>query len=455
MDLSNGTYVLSAVPPPCSSTVGAPCIPGGALPAHVVVTPNANRALHDTDWSNWQGRVGLAYHPLDKISILAGYARFYDNWSNGTQISQNVGGTWPSISLLNANSLNTSVPTASIGDPLTLGASTTQPAATPFNNATFYYNPKMKTPYSDQWNLGIEQGFGSSTVLSINYVGSHSGRLDLGGLQNTAQFPAAGTAAQVAARRPYPYIVPTNYDDHTGNSNYNALQTTLRRTSSHGLAYLLSYTWSKSIDLACSGSFGAEGCLLQDAYHPQADRSVSGFDLPHIFSASFVYEVPFGAGRKYSSKHRIVNDVVGGWDVNGIASLSSGTPYSITVSGDIANTGNTFVQANLVGDPNPAHRTASQWINTSAFRSPAAFTFGTFPRNALRSDTYKDVDLSLFKTFPLYRELNLQFRAEAFNLTNTSVFAAPGNVVGTTTFGVVSSIANSPRQLQFALKLQF
>ena len=152
---------------------------------------------------------------------------------------------------------------------------------------------------------------------------------------------------------------------------------------------------------------------------------------------------------------RLANGVLGGWSVNGIASYTSGTPYSVTVSGDIANTGNTAVQANLVGNPNPAHRTVSEWINPAAFVSPPRYTFGTFGRNALRSDPYKNLDLSVFKNFALSKEAALQFRAEAFNATNSVVFSAPSSVVGTTTFGSVGSTANTPRELQLALKLLF
>jgi len=455
MDLSNGTYVISAIPPACSSSVSAPCIPGGALPANVLVTPFGNRALHATDWTNWQPRVGLAYRATPKTSMLASYGRVYDNWSIATQISQNVGGTWPSHTLINGNSLNTNVPTSNILDPLNLGTTLNQPSASPFTNATFYFDPHMQTPYADEWNISLQQGLGSNTVMSVGYVGSHGGRLDLGGLNNTAMVAAPGTAAQVAARRKYPYIVPTNYDQSKGNSNYHSLQTTLRRTTSRGLTYLVSYTWSKSIDIACSGSFGSEGCQLQDPYNPRADRSVSGFDLPHNFSASAVYELPFGVGRQFQSSHRLLLGLLGGWDVNTIVTLTSGTPYSLTVPGDIANTGNTFVQAVQVGDPVPAHRTPSQWINPKSFTAPAPFTFGTFPRNGLRSDRFKDWDLSLFKSFPIYGEANIQLRAEAFNLTNTPVFSAPGNSVGSLTFGVVSTTANSPRQLQFAAKVTF
>jgi hypothetical protein len=455
MDLRKGIYILSAVPPACSVTRGAPCIPGGVLPAHVVVTPNSNRALHNTDYSNWQGRVGLAYQATERISIHAGYGRYYDEWSYVTQQAQSFSGTWPSVSLLTANSLNQTSPTVTIQDPLNLGSTKITPAATPFNNATYYRSPDMLSPYSDQWNIGIEQHIGDSTAFTVAYAGSHNSRIDLGGLSNTAQYAAPGTAADVASRRKYPYIIPTNFDDSTGNSNYHSLQTTLNKRTSGGLTYLISYTWSKSIDLACSGSAGVEGCQLQNPYNPQADRSVSGFDLTHIFSGSLVYELPFGTGRRYSSGHALVNSVLGGWQINTITSLSSGTPYTLTVSGDIANVGNTFVRPNLVGNPVPQHRSPNQWINPSAFVTPPRYTFGTFGRNALRSDWYRDVDLSVFKNFSLPERTSLEFRAEAFNLTNTTVFGKPGSTVGTPTFGVVSSTANTPRQLQFALKLKF
>ncbi len=140
---------------------------------------------------------------------------------------------------------------------------------------------------------------------------------------------------------------------------YNALLATLNRTTSNGLTYLISYTWSKSIDLACSGNYGVEGCLLQNFYNPRADRSVSGFDLTNIFSANIVYELPFGFGKPFSSNNPALNYLIGGWQINGITTLTSGTPYSITANGDLANTGNTFVQANKIANPVPANRSAA------------------------------------------------------------------------------------------------
>jgi outer membrane receptor protein involved in Fe transport len=458
IDLSNGTYLVSAVPAACSSTVGAPCIPGGALPANVLQTPFGNRALHKTDFSNWQPRLGIAYRASPKTSFLAGYSRFYDEWNSVVQFSQNVGGNWPSVSELNQDTLNTTTPTAPIANPLSQGGGAViQPPATPFSETAFYFDPRFKTPYTDQWNLQVEQGIGANTVLTLAYSGSHSNRLDLGGLYNTAEFPAPGDAAAVASRRQYSYITPTNYDKSGGNSNYNALQASLKKTMSRGLTYLLSYTWSKSIDLASSGSFGAEGTLLQNPYDPQADRSVSGFDLTNIISGATNYQLPIGRGQLLNLNSGIANALLGGWSINGVFTYTSGTPYSVTVNGDIANTGNTFVQADLVGNPTPTNRTAAKWLNPSAFATPPAFSFGTFGRNALRSDAFKDFDFSVFKSFPLVRESTIQFRAEAFNLLNDVVFAAPDSTVGDPTFGAVSATAPgyNSRELQFALKVQF
>jgi hypothetical protein len=456
MDLSNGTYIVSAVPPACSSSRGAPCIPNGRLPAGVVVTKNSNGNLHYTDYSNIQGRLGMAYRLRDTTSIRAGYSRFYDEWNGITQSPQNIGGTWPSVGALNINSQNQNIPTATIGNPLGFAESgLLYPPDTPFGSPSFYYDPHLKTPYVDNWNLEVDQQLVASTTISVAYVGSHSSRLDLGGLHNTAEFPGPGNAATVASRRPFPYITATNYDTSGGNSNYNALQLSLNRSTGNGLTYLLSYTYSKSIDLACSGSYGVEGCELQNAYNPRADRSVSGFDLTHSFSGSLSYELPFGAGKPVNPSNKILRAVVDGWQLNAIVVLRSGTPYDVIYEGDLANTGNTFVRANLVGNPSLEHPTPSEWFNTNAFAIPVPYTFGDLGRNSLRSEWFRNFDCSFLKRSPITDRAQLEFRVEAFNALNDVVFAAPGNVINGPNFGVITSTANTPRQLQLALKLSF
>ena len=202
LDLSDGTYLLSALPPQCSSSQAAPCIPNGTLPAHVGVN-NRGGNFHHTDYANFQPRLGIAYRLRDTTSLRAGYGRSYDEWNGYAQTPQNIGGTWPSVGSLNVNSQNQNVVTATIGNPVGLGSTTLQPAANPFGSSHFYYDPHLKTPFNDHWNLEIDQQLGS-TALSVMYVGERGRDLDLGAIFNTAQFPGPGDAAVVASRRPFP-----------------------------------------------------------------------------------------------------------------------------------------------------------------------------------------------------------------------------------------------------------
>jgi len=454
LDLSDGTYLLSALPPPCSSTQAAPCIPNGALPAHVVVNSNGGN-FHHPDYTNWQPRVGIAYRVRDTTSLRAGYGRSYDEWNGYAQTPQNIGGTWPSVGSLNVNSQNQNLVTATLGNPVGLGSTTLVPAANPFGSSHFYYDPHLKTPLADHWNFEIDQQLGSLTDLSVIYVGERGRNLDLGSIFNTAQYPGSGDAATVAARRPFPYITPTRYDTSLGYSDYEALEVRLSRTTRNGLAYLLSYTWSKSIDLACSGDYGVEGCEVQNVYDLALDRSVSGFDLPQSFVGSVYYELPFGRGKPAGPLSKILWTLGRNWELNGILALHSGLPYDVTYQGDLANTGNTFVRVNLVGNPDLQHPTHFQWFDTAAFAIPAPYTFGDLGRDSLRSDWFQNLDCSLFRRFPIREKAALTLRIEAFNAFNSVVFAAPGNVINGPNFGVVTSTANQPRQVQVALKLVY
>ena len=461
LNLNNGTYILANLPGACSATQGFPCIPGGTLPANVTVTTHGNHSIYSNDYGDWQPRAGLAYRLTDKTAIRLGYGRFYDNWNSIIQLAQNYEGTWPDVGQLIAQNLNHPGGTnATIGDPFSQGSGgVVLPATTPFLSKGFvnwYVDPgDYKMPYSDQWNVGVEQGLGSNTVLSLNYVGSHDLRLNQGSQGNTA--PTTGPVATEAARRPYPYITPTFYDKSVGQSKYNSFQFRLQQRATHGLTYIVSYTYSKSMDLGCSGSFGSEGCEIQQPYNTQTDRSVSGFDLPHIFSGSFVYDVPVGRGKSFSTNNRVADYILGNWQVGGILSLHSGTPFDVTVSnGDTAGTGNTVERANLLlSDPYAQGQGVTNYLNPAGFAVPAQATYGDLGRNSLRTNYFKNLDLSLTRRFPIKERANLEFRADAFNISNSVVFGTPNDVLGNSNFGVLTSTANTERQIQFSLKLLF
>jgi hypothetical protein len=251
---------------------------------------------------------------------------------------------------------------------------------------------------------------------------------------------------------------PTFFEKSTGRSNYNSLQVALRRSFKSGLAMTAAYTWSKSIDVACSGFFGAEACSVQNEYALNNDRSVSAFDVPQNLVVSWVYDLPFGQGKRYATGSKAVNYILGGWQLNGIMALRHGIPFHITVPGDIANIFNsgTYLRANLVGDPKLSNRTPERFINTGAFRAPDQFTFGNLGRNTLRPDWVRRFDLSVFRRFPLKGErMNLELRLETFNAFNTPIFAAPNSNLASGTFGLVTGVQVPPRQLQLAGKIVF
>lgn len=453
-DLQRGVYVIGASPPLCSQAGKAPCIPGAGLPEHVEY--NGGKMLYD-DTKNFAPRVGLAYRLRQNTVIRASFGMFYDNWAGVTQNTQGLVGNWP-LSLVNSalnlnNNLSVSAqPNIKATDPFpTLG---TLPPPTPFEQVNWFIDPHEKQPYSMQWNFGIQEQLNQSTVLTVNYVGSGSRRLVLGGVYNTALTPGPGDPSE---RYPFPYITPTFYDRTWGRSNYNALQVLLDKKLSNGLAYLVSYTWSKAIDIGNSGWYGIEGFSVQNPYAFNNDRSVAGFDVPQLLSLSMVYELPVGPGKRFHPANRVLSHVIGNWQTNVISSIYSGVPFNLRVPGDIANTGNSgYERPNYVGgDITLAHPTPQQWFNTGAFAVPAPFTFGNAGRFILRNDGTTNFDLSIFRKFRITETTSLEFRSEMFNAFNTPTYSAPNGNISSSRFGQVTSTANQPRQIQLALKLLF
>ena len=463
MDLDHGQYIVARVPPACnpSGGVGAPCIPGGTLPANVIPTPFSNHAIYHNTYDNLGPRLGLAYRLRPTTVIRAAAGKFFDNWGATTQLAQNYEGAWPDIGQQIANNLNyptstNPLPTVGYSDPFNAGAGALPlPAPTPFNQVQWFIDPRVQNAYSEQWNLGVQQSVGASTVVEADYVGQHSSRLNEGGYRNVALTPGPGDAA---LRRPFPYITPTFYDKSIGKASYNAFQFKLRRNTSKGLSYIVSYTWSKVINLGCDGYFGAEGCNVQQIYNLKAERSVAGFDIPHLLSANWTYDLPFGKGKQFTTGNPILNAVIGPWSLNGIFTIRSGEPFTVNVNGDRANVGGNSERPNIVGAAFPSSRTPQNYLNTSSFQVPAQYTFGTLGRNSLRLGSSSNWDLSVFREFPLRltEATRLQFRAEFFNAFNHPVL---GGCLDTTVqdanFGTANCTRNTEREIQFALKLYF
>jgi hypothetical protein len=288
--------------------------------------------------------------------------------------------------------------------------------------------------------------------------------------------------------------------------SYNGLQSSLQKRFSHGLTFLLSYTFSKTIGNADTNdgpSAGAEnaiyaGSFAQDYYNPRGERSVTSSDIPHIVALSYTYELPVGPGKAFLHKGGIVGKAVGGWSVSGIQQYQSGSPIHIEY--DALGSDNPFFAAgdgysfrpNVVpGQPfkNPAYqrscsgpvqatagRNACQfYINPAAFSLPAPGEFGNAANSIsqLRNPAYVDEDLSVSKRTTIFENLNLQFQANFFNALNRTTFSAGGNSQtfiingappdlsaaslsqSNTVFGIMAAQQNMPRVIQFGMRLEF
>lgn len=452
LDLNTGTYVLQRAVGSCEELKKAPCIPGG-LQSHPNVRVSSDGHLWRTSKDNYQPRVGLAYRLNDRTALRAGFSIFFDGSAGMIQQIQGIGGGWPSAggvkSVNNLNAQSAGVPTVKATDPLA-GQSSNLPAANPFGIATRYRDPLAKNPYSEQWNFGVQRELTSNTMVEANYVGSHSSRLTVGLFTNVAVNPGPGP---IAPRRPFPYIVSNYFDKSIGRSSYNAFQFKLERRTSQGLTFLLSYTWSKAINIGSDGFFGVEGNSIPNPYDLNSSRGVTGFDLTHVLSYGWTYKIP----QVNVGSSKFLSAVVNDWQVSGIFSAHSGQPYTLVVSGDIANTGNTdqHVRLDLVGDHKLSNPTPDSWFNRAAFKVPAQYTFGSLGRHALRADGYANLDLSLVKAFPIRESKRLEFRTEVFNFTNTPTWGLPVNNFNNPAFGRVTSTLSVERQVQFALKFYF
>ena len=425
-------------------------------PATGTLVP-ASQPYH-TNNKNFQPRVGFAWDPFKngKTSVRAAYAVLTQDPT--TNIVVGLSGNPPFAIPISISS--GSIAVENPGN--SLGATSLGPAA---------INQNFNDMYSQDWNLTVERQVTSSMGVSIAYVGMKATHLQLN--QNINQ-PLV-TNGIYGSTRPFPTLLATspvlpsqctaphpactfgniNQVNSNGNSNYNALWVTLDRHFSHGLQFLSSYTFSKSLDYNSLST--GETYVLQNAYNPRGDYGPSEFDVRHRFVVSGFYQLPFKANR-----------LVGGWEVGTVVQAQTGNPLNPTVA---INPGVSLtVRPDVIG-PIQVTGDPAGWFGTGAqfaaeFATPCVGTTchpGSLSRDAITGPGFVNTDFSVIKNTKLTEKFNLQFRGEMFDIFNHPNFGNPGLTFTptSTTFGKITSTRfptgdfGSARQIQFALKLLF
>lgn len=417
----------------------------------------ADKYLIDWDLTDIAPRFGLAWQINDKTVWRMGYGIFYGGEENqggnpnrgeSVPFNQEVRLEPPS-----AFDFNPFIRRFSDGFPVNVFE---LPAPIAFR--TVY--PRFRNPLVHKWNVAIQRELGWNTTWEVSYIGSKGQRLVVLWDPNTP-VNDPNPAAPTRPRRLLPFIdggiIETNA---FGFSNYHALATQLEKRFSHGLDFLITYTWGHALTNVGTTLTGGPG--VRDVTNISGEYSNANFDIRHRFVASWIYELPFGRGKAFGSTWSpAVDKVFGGWQVSGILTLQTGFPRSLT---SIRRTCAcpTIRPDVLPGrDPNkapPEGRSPEKWFDTEAVTDPRPGTFGNLGNMTNFTPGIRNLDLSIFKNIPIKEQIRLQFRAEFFNTSNTPQFLPQSmqTTQGASGFGrLTSTNPGSERHIQFALRLEF
>jgi hypothetical protein len=317
-------------------------------------------------------------------------------------------------------------------------------------------------PMVQKWNVAIQRELGHNMAFELGYQGNHSShQLFQPDFNPCPNYATTDTSINCNSLRLYPYIGGISGTSSFGFGNYNAMTAMLQKHFSNGLQFISSYTWGHALANTGTTLSGSNSFQTISNTNYSLDYSNAAWDISQNFTTGFTYDIPFGRGRQFGSNlNRAADILLGGWQVNGILTLHSGQPYTVSAGSSycVGVWAGCFPDI-VSGSANAAPaggRTPSQWFNTSNFTAPAPLTEGNVGDNTNYGPPLRNLDASVFKGFQFNERFNLQFRAEVFNLTNTPQFNFPDSNYGDANFGkVTSTLPGTERHIQFSLKLLF
>lgn len=481
------------------------------LGASIPVRAIGSRGLIHPDLNNFAPRIGLAYQLTHQLVLRSGYGIFYGGQENGPFSNPSPGFNPPFFSIESLNlpcnraSANPGAGQVDCSIPGFNVLSDGFPAdvlSDPNTPQLYSLDPNLRTPYNQQWHLGLQYQLPAQTVLEVSYAGSRGQKLYAFYNGNQA-VPTVDQTAALAPRRPVhtcntallPACDPAVFDTVIATfrsnsfSNYNSLQTRLQKRFARGLQFEASYTYSHALDNASSASLGSFAAGdFRDQRFPGREYGNADFDVRHRFVMSYGYELPLGKGKRFGGNASgIAEQIIGGWQVVGITTASTGTYFTpVDIATNLANSdgGGTVATASRpdrVGDPNGSPCVPGTMFNTCAFvTNTTPGVFGNAGRNIIRGPGSQNWDLSIFKNFPVREDMRFEFRAEFFNIwnhrnpelfpgslgaenvaTEHGLDVAPGtngctvdNLNQNCAWGFAQA-ARDPRFVQFALKFYF
>jgi Carboxypeptidase regulatory-like domain len=442
------------------------------LNTQVLDFPHTARNLECCDFGP---RAGLAYRIRDSWVIRSGYGLV---WFEQTGITTPFTlPQFPFVQTLGQQSLDNINPAFVLSKGPTIQVTTPNPNSG-LGQGVFGTDRNVGSGYSQQWNFTLQKTFAKDFNFEAGYLGSKNTHLGLPE-SNLNQVPAAdlamGAALTAKVANPFYGQIPTSsslgqptitaqqllraypkfttvalFRDNVGDSEYEALQLKLEKRLSHGLTMTFAYTFSKLIDDASTyfsqtiftgptlTTIGAA-----DAFNRKLERDVSSGDIPRVFSAGWVYQVP--------RWHKI-----SGWEIAGLVRIQSGDAVPVTdATNNLSAFGYAVQRPNRISNPNDfSNRSASEWFNVAAFTSPGLYGIGNSSRNPVRGPGLQNADVMIGNKFRLTERFSLEVRAEAFNVSNTPPLNDPNGSFGSAAFGTITSAGN-PRDFEFAMKLHF